>query len=118
MKTYRCTCGYVARSTHELSLHRREKHPDDHGPNRQAAEQTLAILRDLGRIEEIDAARVQTVRSIATALDSDDTNAQLWRTYREAIEDMMRADDDANDDLAKAIAEIERAATLGDPETT
>lgn len=108
-------CGFEAKNGAGLSAHRRAKHGRRQGPNRRAAEETLAELRRMGRLEEIDAARVQTIRSIADALDVDDTNAQLWRTYREAIEDLMRADDDADDALTKALAEIAGATAMGDP---
>lgn len=37
--------------------------------NAQAIEQTLAELDRMGRLEKIDAARVQALRSIAAALD-------------------------------------------------
>ena len=111
-------CRFVAKNRAGLVAHRRLAHGTERKANRRAAEKTLSILAGLGRIEDIDAARVQTIRSIADALDRDDSNAQLWRTYREAIEDLMRADDDANDDLEKALAEIRSAAPMGNPKET
>lgn len=83
------------------------------GPNRRAAEKMLRILNKLGRIEDVDAARVQTIRSLADALDADGSNAQMWRTYRDAVEDMMRADEHADSSLAAALAEIRSAGPLG-----
>lgn len=88
-----------------------------HGPNRKAAEKTLKVLQGLGRIEDIDAVRVQTIRSLADALDREDDNAQMWRTYREAVEDFMRTDDDADGSLEAALAEIRRAGPVGDTQT-
>lgn len=107
-------CGFCARTSQGLAAHRRLQHATDLGRNRRAAERTLAILRQTGRIEDVDAARVETIRSLADALDQDGSNAQMWRTYREAIEDLMRADDHADDELAQALAEIRGATALGD----
>lgn len=85
------------------------------GPNRKAAEKMLRILNKLGRIEDIDAARVQTVRSLSDTLDADGSNAQMWRTYRDAVEDMMRADEHADSSLEAALAEIRSAGPMGHP---
>jgi len=83
--------------------------------NREATETMLDILKGLGRIEDIDAARVQSLRSLADAVDRFPKNAQLWKVYRDAIEDMLSQDDRANDDLAQALAEIRSAASVRDP---
>lgn len=64
---------------------------------------TVAELQKLGRIETLDAAQVQLVRSLAVAVDSEPTNSGLWRQYREALSDLLRADDDADDELAEAL---------------
>jgi len=69
--------------------------------NHGQLEQTLKELRRLGRIEKIDAAAVQALRSMAFALDADPANAALWRQYREALRELT-ADDTA--DLAAAAA--------------
>lgn len=61
--------------------------------NRGQLEQTLKELRRLGRLEKIDAAAVQALRSMACALDADPSNAALWKQYREALRE-LRADDD------------------------
>lgn len=114
----RCVlCGEMFESGAGLASHRRAKHGRVRGENRRAAEDMLAILRDLGRIEDIDAARVQTIRSLADALDADPSNAQMWRTYREAVEDMMGTNDDG-DQIDELVAEINRRAEVGNiPET-
>ena len=86
--------------------------------NREAADQMLDILKGLGRIEDIDAARVQVVRSLAEHVDRFPKNAQLWRVYRDAIEDLLSQDDRANDDLEKALAAIRSASPICDPQAT
>lgn len=106
-------CHFVAKSRAGLIAHMRAAHGANRGANRKALEKTLSILRGLGRVEDIDAVRIQTLRSLADELDRDPSNAQMWRTYREAIADMMRTDDDANDDLEKALAEIRSVSPLG-----
>src|SRR5258707_3229461 len=44
-------------------------------------EQTLRELRRLGRLEKIDAAAVQMLRSMARALDEDPGDCARWRQY-------------------------------------
>jgi len=69
--------------------------------NHGQLEQTLRELRRLGRIEKVDAAAVQALRSMSAALDTDPANAALWRQYREALRELT-ADDTAG--LAAAAA--------------
>lgn len=71
--------------------------------NTTALNATLAELHRLGRIETLDAAQVQLVRSLAAAVDDDPASAGLWRQYREALADLLRADDDADQELAEAL---------------
>jgi hypothetical protein len=78
----------------------------------------LAILKNLGRVEDVDAARVQALRSLSDAVDRFPKNAQLWRVYRDAIEDLLTQDDRANDDLEKALAEIRSAGPIRDAAAT
>jgi hypothetical protein len=62
----------------------------------------------MGRLEKIDAARVQALRSMAAALDQNPFNSQMWREYREAIEGLTAHDsgdgsvDDLIDELSAA----------------
>lgn len=72
--------------------------------NHGQLEQTLRELRRLGRIEKIDAAAVQAVRSMAFALDADPANAALWRQYREALRELTADDDDG--DIGAALGEL------------
>lgn len=60
--------------------------------NVAAAEATISALDATGRLESVDAAVVQAVRSMAEHLDQDPGNAALWRQYREAVRE-LRADD-------------------------
>lgn len=71
--------------------------------NVEAFAATLAELQKLGRIEALDAAQVQLVASLASAVDSDPLSSGLWRQYREALADLLRADDDADQELTKAL---------------
>jgi hypothetical protein len=71
--------------------------------NSGQVEQTLRELRRLGRVEKVDAAAVQMVRSMARALDADPSNAALWRQYREAVGELT-ADDDAGGSFDEAVA--------------
>lgn len=63
--------------------------------NRAACEETLREVERIGRVKSIDAARVQTLRAMATALDLDPFNAQMWREYGEALERLTSDADDA-----------------------
>lgn len=92
-------CGYAARGPSGLKMHQRRSHPetlsDVRGANAAAIDATLALLKDSGRIEDVDAARVQALRSMAEALDLNPFNSQMWREYREAIEGLCRDDRDS-----------------------
>jgi hypothetical protein len=79
--------------------------------NRGQLEQTLKELRRLGRLEKIDAAAVQALRSMAFALDADPWNAALWRQYREALRELTADDDNGSVDaaLADLFAEVDDA---------
>lgn len=82
--------------------------------NLEAIDETLQVLRGLGRIDKVDAARVHALRSMATSLDYDPSNAALWGRYLAALGDLLEADGDADDGLQDALAEIRSAAEVGD----
>lgn len=105
-------CGFVAKTAGGLGVHRRAKHPDEVPvcTNRAALEVTLDELVRLRRFERVDAARIQTLKSLAAAVDVDPFNAQMWRQYREALADVLRVDDDADDSLAAALEEFDRVS--------
>jgi len=86
--------------------------------NAQALEKTLVCLESTRKVEEVDAAAVQALRSMAAALDEDPTKAALWREYLDALAEVRRADDDADAGLANALKEIGSAAPMGDPAQT
>lgn len=84
--------------------------------NLDAVNTTLAELERMGRIETVDAALVAAARSIATALDENPHNAQLWKAYRETLEGLTGGDGDG-DDLADLLAEL-GSPPVGDTPTT
>ena len=67
-------------------------------------ERTLAELDQIGRVEKIDAAAVQALRSMAQALDSDPSQAALWRQYREALRELTA--DDSSNSVDEALAAL------------
>ena len=78
-------------------------------------QRTERELRRLGRIEEIDAAAVQALRSMARALDDDPQNAALWRQYREALRELTTDDDSGSvaEALDSLFAEVRHEAAPG-----
>lgn len=93
-------------------MHRRRSHVDEEKPqgaNAKAIDQTLAELRRIGRLEKIDAARVQALKSMAVALDQNPFNSQMWREYREALGELTADDggdgalDELLDDLSSPV---------------
>ena len=80
--------------------------------NLEAAQVTLRALRDSGRLELVDEARVAALLSLAAAVDAEPANASLWREYR-AAEVTLRETDDADFDYAGLLAEL--SAKGGDP---
>lgn len=87
--------------------------PPRNGENRRAIDATLAELERMGRLEKVDTAKVQMVRSMADALDAKPWNSQMWKEYRETIEGLVaRGDDDA--DIQSILAELQ--APVRNPE--
>jgi hypothetical protein len=75
---------------------------DEAGTNATALNRTLAQLQEMGRLEEIDAARVQMLRTMAATLDEEPARAALWKEYRAALKELMA--DDSSSTVDDAIA--------------
>lgn len=75
--------------------------------NAAAIAKVIAALTELGRLEDVDAALVQSAQSLAEAVDAQPDNASLWREYR-AAEAALRAcgQGKGDDALARALAEL------------
>jgi hypothetical protein len=102
-------CAFVAKTRAGLQTHRRRKHlteTDGLGPNAAAINVTLGELKRMGRLEQVDAARVQALRSMAVALDQNPFNSQMWREYREAIEGLTADDGDSGSSVDDLINEL------------
>lgn len=74
------------------------------GDNASELGKTLAELNRCGRLEKIDSAKVQMLRSMARALDADPANAALWRQYRESLKELTA--DDSNASVDEALADL------------
>lgn len=81
------------------------------GTNSAALATTLQKLKDLGRLEEIDAARVQMLKTMASALDEEPHRAALWKEYRAALKELMA--DDSSSTVDDALAGL--FADVGNP---
>ena len=99
-------CDYVARTKASLAIHKREVHPRPTGPNALAVEVTLAELERMGRLEKVDTARIQALRSIAEAVDLNPFNSQMWREYREAIGVVTVDDRDSGSSINDLLDEL------------
>lgn len=88
--------------------------PAESGEVRAALEETITVLKTMGRIEPIDAARIQILRSMADSLDVKPWNSQMWHEYRDALEAVM-ADGDDEGELGVLLASLQ--APVRDSET-
>jgi len=77
-----------------------------HGQNRQATEITVKALQDDGLISEVDAARVQIVRSLASLADAEPDNPVVWREYRLAEQALRKETEAHGDPFDKLLADI------------
>lgn len=75
------------------------------GPNAFALERALGATD----LNDSDAALVQSLRTIAAALDSGSTNSQLFREYREGWRELV-AQHDEGEDPAGVLAALRNAA--------
>ena len=77
-------------------------------PNFDAALLFVQVMRDLGRVEPIDQARVTAFLELARAVDLNPAEAGLWKQYREAERELREADD-GNDALSDLFAALRDA---------
>lgn len=79
-------------------------------PLAASLEVTLAELRRMRRLEKVDEARIELLRGLVAAIETDLSNAALWRQYREALDEVLKVDEPIDDDLDRA---LQRLQTLG-----
>lgn len=102
-------CGFEAKTGGGLASHRRSHASES---NRAAVEQTIAELRRMGRLEDVDAALVQAARTLARVMDTD-PNGSVAKEYMAAIKALREAGTDDHDDLDQLIDRLR--APMGDP---
>lgn len=83
------------------------------GRNRTAVELTIAALQKLGRLTDVDEARVAIVRALADAVDVEPINASLWREFRAAELHLRETTDSDDDDFTALLASL--SSEVGDP---
>ena len=111
-------CGKDCKSGAGLAAHHRRAHPDFRGKNRRAIEGMIAEMERQERINVLDGARLQVLRSLADQLDIDPSNAQMWKTYNEAIEALVVTNDDDDDAFTKLLEAVNSRAPVGDKTQT
>ena len=73
----------------------------------------LAALRDAGRLERVDAARVTVAVSLARAVDEHPENVGLWQQYRAAEAILREVTNDDSDSIAAFYASDSVGGWLG-----
>jgi hypothetical protein len=80
------------------------------GNNASELGRTLAELARMGRLERVDAARLQMARSMARALDENPQNAALWRQYHAVVKELVTDDSGSvGDAIAELFSEVRDA---------
>ena len=82
-----------------------KRQPKQPASNVEAVEKTLAELDRMGRLEDVDAARVQAVRTMAASLDEKPFNSQMFHEYLAALE-ALTADGDSDDTVDDLLREL------------
>ncbi len=85
-----------------------------YGSNRVAMQILIDTLWNMGRLEKIDAARIEICRLLADAVDANPENANLWRQYREAEEVLRSVGAKDVEDFNAVIASIWSDSPLRD----
>ena len=109
-------CKFEAQTLTALLSHVRHRHPvvvPAGSPLLAAVERTFAELERMGRLEKVDAVRVEVVRQLAVMVVERSHDARLWRELRAAIAEVVDVDDRVDDDLAAALASIGGGPALG-----
>ncbi len=105
----------------------RPRSPDDEvtTTNTAALTLTLEALLELGRINQIDLAQVQTMKSLAHYLDVECEecgatrgDAAMWRQYREALSDFLGDDNQSDSVIETALKAFNSATPVGDATST
>lgn len=86
------------------------------GRNRLAIEKSIAALKVARKLGPADAAKIAAAQSLADAIDSDPTNASLWREYRAAELSLRETNDNNQDEFAQLLAAL--SAEVGDSTKT
>lgn len=76
------------------------------GPCRMAAEAHVALMGDLGRLENIDRALCDVLVLLGEALDGDPTSPSLWGQFRAALADLSQVGVKPDDALEQLIARL------------
>ena len=105
-------CNKDCKTGAGLAAHHRKAHPDFKGKNRRAVEGMIAELERQERLEALDCARVQILRSLADQLDIDPSNAQMWRTYSEVLGETVALNVGSHDAVEDEIEAIRGAAKV------
>jgi len=79
------------------------------GSNLAALVEMLDSLRDAGRLERVDAARIQIALRLAQAVDENPENVGLWQQYRAAENVLREVTNDDVDGLADLFASFDAA---------
>ena len=75
--------------------------------NSEALSEMLSALDDAGRLEKVDAARIQIARRLAQAVDENPENVGLWQQYRAAEAVLREVTNDDSDGLADLFARFD-----------
>lgn len=76
---------------------------------RNAADEMVAAMRELGRIEAVDAVRVAALLSLADAVDANPENASLWAQFRAAEAALREIGTDGDDSFEQSVAALQAA---------
>lgn len=87
------------------------------GPNRLSADEMVRHVRSLeGAASEADEPLLTAVAMLAEAVDSDPTNAALWRQYRDALDAVKGLTSGDDDAFTRLMAELGGAEVRHTPE--